>query len=242
MSKDPENENEPSNRSGFDPPYHWVTVMTLSGRVGRTLSLALALGLALALYGAPASAEQLPPAPSPVPVTLDPSTTALIVLDITTQTCSPQASCTAMLPRVASLLASARNAGVFVVYSTPATVPPILPEVAPLEGDPSVAGLGQDRFFDTPLDELLRAKGITHLILVGWRADGSVLYTSVGATLRTYTVVVPMDGTAASQDYDLAVGWYQMLTQLSANATNEPLKKSAVTLSRIDMITFRAGG
>jgi len=34
----------------------------------------------------------------------------------------------------------------------------------------------------------------------------------------------------------------QMLTQLSANATNEPLKKSAVTLSRIDMITFQAGG
>jgi hypothetical protein len=34
----------------------------------------------------------------------------------------------------------------------------------------------------------------------------------------------------------------QMLTQLSANATNAPLKKSAVTLSRIDMITFQAGG
>ena len=50
-----------------------------------------------------------------------------------------------------------------------------------------------------------------------------------------------MDGTAASQDYDLAVGWYQMLTQLSANATNEPLKKPAVTLSRIDMTTFQAG-
>jgi len=62
------------------------------GRVGRTVSLALALGLALALYGAPASAQQLPPAPSPVPVTLDPSTAALVVLDITTQTCSPQAA------------------------------------------------------------------------------------------------------------------------------------------------------
>jgi hypothetical protein len=34
----------------------------------------------------------------------------------------------------------------------------------------------------------------------------------------------------------------QMLTQLSANATNDRLKKSAVTLSRIDMITFQAGG
>jgi nicotinamidase-related amidase len=206
------------------------------------LSLALVAGLALALCGAPAFAQQLPPAPSPVPVTLDPSTTALVVLDMTTQTCSPQANCTEMLPRVAALLANARNAGVYVVYSTPATVPPILPEVAPAQGDPSVAGLGQDRFFDTPLDEMLRAKNIKQLILVGWRADGSVLYTSVGAALRTYTVVVPMDGTSAAQDYDLAVGWYQMLTQLNANPTNEPLRKSAVTLSRTDTITFQAGG
>ena len=29
------------------------------------------------------------------------------------------------------------------------------------------------------------------LILVGWKVSGSVTYTSVGATLRGYTVVVP---------------------------------------------------
>jgi hypothetical protein len=145
-----------------------------------------------------------------------------------------------MLPRIASLLARARDAGAYVVYSTPATVPPILPEVAPAEGDPSVAGLAQDRFFDTPLDEMLRSKGISSVILVGWRADGSVLYTAVGGTIRTYTVVVPMDGTAAAQNYDLAVGWYQLLTQLSANPTNEPLRKAAVTLTRTDLIEFQA--
>jgi nicotinamidase-related amidase len=208
----------------------------------RQFAPSLVAGFAFAFSGAQASAQQLPPVPDPVPVTLNPATTALVVLDVTTQTCSPQANCTEMLPRLASLLAKARSAGVYVVYSTPATVPPILPEVAPAPGDPSVAGLGQDRFFDTPLDEMLRAKGISDVILVGWRADGSVLYTSVGASLRTYTVVVPMDGTAASQDYDLAVGWYQMLTQLNANPTNEPLHKGAVTLSRIEDITFQPGG
>jgi nicotinamidase-related amidase len=147
-----------------------------------------------------------------------------------------------MVPRIAALLSRARSAGVYLVYSTPATVPPILPEVAPAQGDPSLAGLAQDRFFDTPLDELLRAKGISRVILVGWRADGSVLYTSVGAAIRTYTVVVPMDGTSAAQDYDLAVGWYQMLTQLNANPNNEPLRRAAVTLSLMDGITFQAGG
>jgi nicotinamidase-related amidase len=210
-------------------------------RAVKRLCMAFVAGLTLALRGAPVLAQQLPPPPAPVPVTLDPSTTALVVLDLTTQTCGPQASCLEMLPRIAALLARARSAGVYVVYSTPATVPPILLDVAPVQGDPSVAGLGQDRFFDTPLDEMLRAKGIQQVILVGWRADGSVLYTSVGAALRTYTVVVPMDGTSASQDYDLAVGWYQMLTQLNANPTNEPLRKAAVTLSRTDTITFQAG-
>jgi nicotinamidase-related amidase len=194
---------------------------------------------ALAVLAAPVAAQQIPPAPAPVAVSLDPASTALLVLDITTQTCSPQANCLEMLPRVASLLASARAAGAYVVYSTPATQPPILPDVAPAQGDPVVAGLGQDRFFDTPLDEMLRAKGITKLILVGWRIDGSVLYTAVGGTLRTYTVVVADDGTAAAQDYDVAVGRYQLLTQLSANPNNEALRKGAVTISKTDLISFQ---
>jgi nicotinamidase-related amidase len=187
----------------------------------------------------PVAAQQLPPAPAPVAVTLDGPSTALLVLDITTQTCSPQASCMAMLPRVGSLLDRARAAGVYVLYSVPATQPPILPEVAPAQGDPTIVGAAQDRFFDTPLNELLRGRGITQLVLVGWRYDGSVLYTAVGGTIRNFTVVVPDDGTSAAQDYDIAVGRYQLLTQLSANASNEPLKKNAATISRTDLITFQ---
>jgi nicotinamidase-related amidase len=197
------------------------------------------VGLALAIGAAPAGAQQLPPAPAPVAVSLDGATTALLVLDITTQTCSPQANCLAMLPRVAGLIEAARAAGAYVLYSTPATQPPILPEVAPAEGDPVVVGLAQDRFFDTPLDELLRARGISQLVLVGWRYDGSVLYTAVGGTIRNYTVVVPDDGTSAAQPYDLAVGRYQLLTQLNSNPTNEPLKMAAATISRTDLISFQ---
>lgn len=60
---------------------------------------------------------------------------------------------------------------------------------------------------------LLRRHGVSTLILAGWRENGSVL--------------------------DIAIGRYQLLTQLSNNAKNEPLKKGAVTLSRGDLITFR---
>src|SRR5947209_19905504 len=144
-----------------------------------------------------------------------------------------------MLPRVSNLLDAARAAGVYVVYSVPATQPPILPDVAPAAGDPTVVGLAQDRFFATPLDVMLRTRGINKVVLVGWRYDGSVLYTAVGGAIRAYTVVVPDDATSAAQDYDLAVGRYQLLTQLNANATNDPLKPNAATLSRTDLITFQ---
>jgi nicotinamidase-related amidase len=208
-------------------------------RTWRSGVLAIAAGVVLALSTVSASAQQLPPAPAPVPVSLDAATTAVLVLDITTQTCSPQPNCMKMLPRVSSLLDNARAAGATVVYSVPMTQPPILPEVQPADGDPQVVGLAQDRFFDTPLDELLRGKGITTVVLTGWREDGSVLYTAVGGAIRTYTVVVADDATSAAQDYDIAVGRYQLLTQLNANPNNEPLRKAAVTLSRTDLITFQ---
>lgn len=201
----------------------------------------MCVGLRLALLSSAleAEAQQIPPAPAAIAVSLDPGTTALLVLDVVTQTCSSQPKCLEFVPRVASLLAASRAAGVYVLYSTPASQPPILPEVAPADGDPIVVGYGQDRFFDTPLDELLRARNITNLILVGWRENGSVLYTAVGGSLRSYTVVVADDGTSAAQPYDVAIGRYQLLTQLNANPNNEPLREAAVTLSRTDLISFQ---
>jgi nicotinamidase-related amidase len=206
----------------------------------RTFVCALATTTVCSLIAAsPVLAQQVPPTPSPIAVSLDPSKTALLVLDITTQTCGNQPRCQEFLPRASSLLDSARNAGVYVLYSTPATQPPILPEVAPADGDPVFPGLGQDRFFDTALDEMLRARGIEDVILIGWRENGSLLYTAVGANLRTYTVVVADDATSAAQDYDVAIGRYQLLTQLNANPNNEPLRKGAVTLSKTSLISFQ---
>jgi hypothetical protein len=64
-------------------------------------------------------------------------------------------------------------------------------------------------------------------------------HTSVGATLRGYTVVVPIDATSDATDYEIFIGKYQILNQNSANATNEPLKPRASTLSRSDLIKFK---
>ena len=223
------------------------TVLLTSGLV-----LTVYGGAAVAQSGAPGASSgaaasrplltlQMPALPEPVRVVLKPATTALLVSDMIDPTCKGQPKCTGvMVPAIASLLAQARKAGVFVVYATRATdISKWLPEVAPAPGDPVVAPHAQDRFYNTDLDKTLKAKGITTVILTGWKVSGSVLYTSVGATLRGYTVVVPEDASLATTDYEVAIGLFQILTQGSANATNEPLKAKASTLSRSDMISFQ---
>jgi nicotinamidase-related amidase len=183
---------------------------------------------------------QIPALPDPVKVVLKSETTALLVTDTIDPTCKVQPKCTGvMVPAVASLLAQARKAGMLVVYVTrAANISKWLPEIAPAPGDPFIASNAQDRFYNTDLDKTLKAKGITTLILTGWKVSGSVLYTSVGATLRGYTVVIPVDASLAP-DHEVPIGIYQILNQTSANATNEPLKAKASTLSRSDMITFQ---
>jgi nicotinamidase-related amidase len=184
---------------------------------------------------------QMPQSPDPVPVVLDAATTALLVFDIVDPICTRQPNCTGkMVPAISSLLAKARKAGVTVAYGTRApTMSNWLPEVLPAPGDIKIESQAQDRFYNTDLDQMLKAKGITTLILTGWKVSGSVTYTSVGATLRGYTVVVPIDTTLDGTDFEIAIGRYQILHQNSSNATNEPLKNRASTLSRTDLITFK---
>jgi len=184
---------------------------------------------------------QMPAIPDPVPVVLKPATTALLIFDVVEPICARQPIANEiMVPAVVSLLARARKAGAPVLYSTRApNVKMWLPAVAPAPGEPIVESIGQDRFYNTDLDKMLKAKGIATVILTGWKISGSVVYTSVGATLRGYTVVVPTDASLAATDYEIAIGQFQILNQNSANADNEPLKPNASTLSRADLIAFQ---
>jgi len=210
----------------------------------------LTSGLVLALCGGAAQAQstgkpmqtlQMPATPDPVRVTLNPATTALLVLDYVDPICSSQPKCKGqMLPAVTPFMARARKAGVVVAYGTrEQNMSKWLPEVAPAAGDIKIVNTAQDRFYNTDLDKALKAKGITTIIMVGWKVSGSVTYTSIGATVRDYTVVIPVDTTAAATDYETVIGFYQILNQGSANLTNEPLKPKSQTLSRTDMITFQ---
>lgn len=211
------------------------------------MRLILAVTLALAGLSTAGRAQPvmqtitLPAAPPPVSVTLDHATTALVLLDMSNVTCLPQKICMEqMLPRVRDLLARARAAGMMVVYTHPNRPNvSILPEVAPQPGEKVLIPDAQDKFYGSSLEADLKARGVTHVVLAGWRMNGSVVYTSVGATLRGFTVVVAQDASLAPSEADIAIGRYQAMTQLSANETNAKLKPHATTLSLASEITFR---
>jgi len=223
-------------------------------------TVVLTSGLVLALCGGAAQAQpttqetpanrtagkplltlQMPALPDPVRVTLNPATTALLVLDYVEDICNSQPKCKSqMLPAMTPFMERARKAGLVVAYGTrQQNMSKWLPEVAPAAGDIKIVNTAQDRFYNTDLDKALKAKGITTIIMVGWKVSGSLAYTSVGATLRDYTVVIPVDTTAATTDYEQTIGFYQILNQGNGNLRNEPLKPKAPTLSRTDMISFQ---
>ena len=213
--------------------------------------IALMSGLVLALCGAASNARaqapakmitlQMPATPDPARVTLDPKTTALIVLDYVEDICNTQVNCkTKMLPAVTPFMQRVRKAGLTVAYGTRApNKDKWLKEVAPMPGDIRVINTAQDRFYGTDLDRQLKAKGIKTLIMVGWKISGSITYTSVGAMAHDYTVVIPVDTTSAGSDYETTIGFYNVLNSGNANLANQPLKDKSVTLTRTDLITFQ---
>ncbi|MBO0692308.1 MAG: cysteine hydrolase [Acidimicrobiaceae bacterium] len=189
---------------------------------------------------APAANSDSARLPQPVPVTVDPATTAYLVLDETSVICAPKPACVATLPASASLLAKARAAGALVVYSeTPSAGSQVLPQVAPLPTDPIVVSRA-DKFFNTDLDQVLSSHGIKTLVLVGTATNGAILYTTFEANVRGYTVVVAEDGTSASTPYIQRYSLFQLLNEPGfANAANTPLQAGAVTLSNTTLVNFQ---
>jgi nicotinamidase-related amidase len=204
-------------------------------------SFVLVLGLAFWLAATAASAQTIvdewatvkaPPAPELRPVTIDPKTTALLMLDFVKQICSPQARprCVASLPRVQRLLTQARAKGVQVVHSLAGqSVADIWPEVAPVQGEPAVSS-GPDKYMNTDLEKILKEKGIKTVIVAGTAAEGAALNTAAGSALRGFKVIVPVDGVSSSTTYaEQYTAWH---------LANAPRIGARVTLTRIDLIAY----
>jgi len=177
------------------------------------------------------AAIKAPAAPELKSATLDPKTTALLVLDFVNPNCTSRPRCMATLPAMKKLLAEARAKGVLVVFATGAAGKraDILPDVAPLESE-AVVPAGVDKFANAEFEKVLKAAGTQTVIATGTSAHGAVLYTASAASLRGLKVVLPVDGMSADSAY--------IEQFVAVHMTTAPLVSRNVTLTKPDLIRF----
>ncbi len=174
-----------------------------------------------------------PPAPPLRSVTVDPKTTALLMLDFIKPICNQQRypRCLATLPAVKKLLDEARAHDMLVVYTGVPKVPisAVVPEVAAKGTEPYMQSF-LDKFLRTDLEKVLKDKGIETVISVGVAAQGAVLTTSSEAAQRGFNVIVPVDGLSAQDTY------YEQYSVW--HLSHAPVIADHIALTSIDMIKF----
>jgi nicotinamidase-related amidase len=176
------------------------------------------------------------PAPPPLkPAKVDAKETAVLVMDFTKQTCSPERRkrCADQVPNVLKFVSEARGKGALIIYSVavPNSVPAdILPALTPAAGEQVLPPLGPDKFVNSDLEKTLKDKGIKTVIAMGTQAQTSVLHTASTAALKGFKVVVPVDGMSADEVFpELYTAWHlATAARISSN----------VTLTKLEMIGF----
>jgi nicotinamidase-related amidase len=179
---------------------------------------------------------KLPPKPELKSVTVDPKTTALLVLDLMRDNCGARPRCAAIVPTVKKLIDEARAHNMMIVYNlTGASKPEDMVDasVMPKPGDFMIKnGRGGDKFIDSNLDAGLKEKGIKTVIITGTSAQGAVATSSNGATGRGYKAVVPVDGTASEDSFRELYAIFHLAGGGPAALTQN------VTVTRSDLIKF----
>ncbi|MFP3297336.1 MAG: isochorismatase family cysteine hydrolase [Vulcanisaeta sp.] len=185
-------------------------------------------------------------------VVLDPSKTAVVVVDMQNDFVKPNGklyvpTAQATVPAIRKLLEKARDANVPIIYTQDwhfkndpefriwgehcvmnTWGAEIIDELKPMSDDILIRKRRYDAFFGTDLDYVLRH--VVHantLVIVGTVANICVLHTAGSAALNWYNVVVPIDGISALDEFD----YYAALRQVTF------LYKGILT--KVDSIRFR---
>jgi nicotinamidase-related amidase len=181
------------------------------------------------------SQAKLPAPPALKAVTLVPKETALLVMDFTVQTCTPEKRkrCADSVPKVKKFVEDARAKGALIIYSVavPGSVATdVLKDLTPAAGEQVLPPLGPDKFINSDLDRTLKDKGIKTVVAMGTQAQTSVLHTGGEAALRGFKVIVPVDAMSSDDLFpELYTAWHLSTAARISNQT---------TLTRLDMIGF----
>ena len=205
-----------------------------------------ALGaLGIALVASPSGADIIndwntavaPPPPELKEVTVDPSTTALLFLDIMKGGCSARPRCIAAVPNMKRLHEAARAHNMVVWYSLvgsngKATPDDIMdPAIRPRAGEWYRQG-GPDKFLGSTLQATLKQAGIKTVIVCGNSFQGATVGTASGAAQRGYKVIVPVDCSAGETVYHEQYAAFHLAKGGPVGIT------SNITLTRSEMIKF----
>ena len=180
------------------------------------------------------STIKAPPVPALKPVTIEAKSTAFLVLDMQADLVNLQARprSVATIKTISEFLNRARTAGMLVAYSNArtATAADIVPPLTPKAGEPVVRA-GVDKFFRTNLEKILSERGIKTVIVVGTAANGAVLHTATGASLRGMKVIIPVDGLSNEEVYAEQYTVWHMV--------NAPGTRTNATLTRLGWINIQ---
>src|SRR5580765_2301929 len=202
--------------------------------------------LLAALLGSPSVADIIsdwgkvvaPPPPELKDVTVDPSTTALLFLDIMKGGCTARPRCVAAVPNMVRLHDQARAKNMVVWYSLvgsngKATPDDIMdPGIKPRAGEWYRQG-GPDKFLGSTLQATLRQAGIKTVIICGNSFQGATVGTASAAAQRGYKVIVPVDCSAGEDVYHEQYAAFHLAKGGPAGVT------SNVTTTRTTMIKFQ---
>jgi len=192
----------------------------------------------------------VPPAPELKEVTVDPATTAVLFLDMMKGGCNARPRCVAAIPNIKRMHDMARAHNMVVWYSlvgnngksTPDDV--VDPGIKPRPGEWYRQG-GADKFAGSTLQPNLRQAGVFTLaesktnnakqgtvIICGNSFQGAAMGTAVEAAQRGYKIIIPVDCSAAEDEYHEQYAAFHLGKGGPVNVT------SATTLTRTTMIKF----
>jgi nicotinamidase-related amidase len=205
--------------------------------IGGALVATLAASPSIADVISEWSSAVAPPPPELKEVTVDPSTTALLLLDIMKAGCSARPRCVAAMPTIKKMHDEARAHNMVVWYSlvgmdgkaTPNDV--MDPAIKPRDGEWYRQG-GPDKFLRSTLEPTLKQAGIKTVIICGNSFQGATVGTAQEAVQRGYKVIVPVDCSAGEDVYHEQYAAFQLAKGGPVGIT------SNVTLTRSGMITF----